>query len=421
MKKRSYKSVKVNEVVREKLFEMVRGSRLVVGNDVAKKTHVAALMGEDRRVLLTIRWDMPDELGSFVSLLQSLPVSSLCLAMEPSGSYGDPLRFRLWESGIEVHRVSPKRTHDVSEYYDGVPSSHDAKSAAVIAAAYWDGASEVWPVPGESERELKSLVGTMDRYASQVQQNVNRLEGVLGSVWPELGEILDLTSVTLWKLLAEFGGPAGVAADPKEARHLLRKTGGGFLAEEKINQVVSSARLTSGCPMTAGERQELSDLAEDTFRAHQQVLKWKRKVHRQCREDGPAAAMSSMVGLATSAVLVSELGDPGKYASAKAYEKAAGLNLKERSSGKHQGEKRITKRGSGTARRWLYLAVWRLVQKNAAFGAWYERKVARDGGRSKNRAIVALMRKLIRALWHVGQGEAFDESKLFDLRRLKLA
>jgi hypothetical protein len=38
----------------------------------------------------------------------------------------------------------------------------------------------------------------------------------------------------------------------------------------------------------------------------------------------------------------------------------------------------------------------------------------------KIKAVVALMRKLARALWHVARGKSFDAAKLFDTRRLQL-
>jgi hypothetical protein len=52
--------------------------------------------------------------------------------------------------------------------------------------------------------------------------------------------------------------------------------------------------------------------------------------------------------------------------------------------------------------------------------AWYQRKKQRDGGRA-SQAAVALMRKLAKALFHVGHGAVFDSTKLFDIRRLHLA
>jgi hypothetical protein len=51
--------------------------------------------------------------------------------------------------------------------------------------------------------------------------------------------------------------------------------------------------------------------------------------------------------------------------------------------------------------------------------AWYQRRRGYTED-SKQRAIVAVMRKLVRALFHVARGEAFDETKLFDVRRLDL-
>ncbi|MCP3859487.1 MAG: hypothetical protein GY704_07530, partial [Phycisphaeraceae bacterium] len=50
---------------------------------------------------------------------------------------------------------------------------------------------------------------------------------------------------------------------------------------------------------------------------------------------------------------------------------------------------------------------------DAVVAAWYARKVARDGGQAKTKAVIAIMRKLARALWHVSQGHPFDATKLY--------
>ena len=63
----------------------------------------------------------------------------------------------------------------------------------------------------------------------------------------------------------------------------------------------------------------------------------------------------------------------------------------------------------------------RWIQDDPIARAWYEQKVQRDGGKVKGKALVALMRKLLRGLWWVARGEAFDSRKLFDVWRLKLS
>jgi transposase len=89
-----------------------------------------------------------------------------------------------------------------------------------------------------------------------------------------------------------------------------------------------------------------------------------------------------------------------------------GLNLVERSSGTYQGRLRISKRGSPRSRQWLYFAVLRLIQKSGV-RPWYEAKKAHDEGDAR-RAVVAVMRKLAVALYHVGvQNEEFQPHRLF--------
>ena len=117
-------------------------------------------------------------------------------------------------------------------------------------------------------------------------------------------------------------------------------------------------------------------------------------------------------GWATACVLWVYLGNPADYHCAQAYRKAMGLNLKERSSGRYQGQLKITKRGPGAVRRWLYFAAMRLVKKPDVV-QWYEVKKDRrpKGGK---RALIAVMRKLALGLHAVGVSEEpFDARRLF--------
>jgi hypothetical protein len=89
MRKRIYRVVSVKSVNREKLAEFVKGHRVVFGVDVAKEDFVGAFMNEGREVVQTIKWTSPGEVADIVALLKDLPSSTLEVAMEPSGTYGD--------------------------------------------------------------------------------------------------------------------------------------------------------------------------------------------------------------------------------------------------------------------------------------------------------------------------------------------
>ena len=257
-------------------------------------------------------------------------------------------------------------------------------------------------------------------YEQQKQNNVNRLEARLARYWPELLEALTLGSATQLALVATYGTPLAVARDRSGARECMRAASHGALKPETVEEVLAGAGASVGLAIVPGEREALQELVAEIRRNTERLLHVERRVQAMVADEEAVAGMAATVGKKTAAVLVAELGDPRRYRNASCYEKAQGLNLVEESSGKHQGQRRISKRGPSLARWYLYLAVLRLIQRDAVVRAWYEAKVARDGG-LKGKALVAVMRKLSRALWHLAHGSRFDARKLFDTRRLKLA
>jgi transposase len=322
--------------------------------------------------------------------------------------------------GRKVYLVSPKRCHDASEVYDGVPSSHDAKSAAIIGRLHLEGLSKPWPKKSEKQRRLSAALMMAKVHRKQLNDNTNRLEAQLARHWPELPRIVSLDSASLLGLLATYGGPRKVRCDQEEVHSILRQRGRS-ISFSKRQEIIGSAHHTIGVEMIEPEEEALRELALETDRNRVALRESEKKVRQIMSESGQSAGvveMSKAVGQITAAILWVALGDPSSYESSGAYLKAAGLNLKERSSGTYKGCLKITKRGSGQIRQYLYLAVLRLIQSDPLMAKWYGRKVARDAGK-KGKAIVSLMRKLIVGLWRVGcDGTPFDSSQLFDEARL---
>ncbi len=137
----------------------------------------------------------------------------LVVALEPTGTYGDALRQALVKADLEVHRVSPKQASDYAEVFDGVPSQHDGKDAAIIAELAAQGRSWPWPMktPSEMEQELAYQVEWMDGQRRQMMLWCGRVEALLSRHWPEATRLVQLTSGTLLRCLAEHGGPRGLA------------------------------------------------------------------------------------------------------------------------------------------------------------------------------------------------------------------
>lgn len=420
MKKRMYRAVAVKGFDWKWFHESVhRESRLVIGLDVAKHKMFAVAMNEQQEILACWKWDHLSESRWMCHQLGRLPVDHVEVALEPSGTYGDALIQCLLDvGGLSVHRIHPKQAKDASELYDGVPSSHDAKASAILAWLHLLGRSTPWRLPEQQERCLASLLQLRELHSRSFLQALNLLEAQLARHWPELPELLQLDSACLLELVSRYGDPKAVLAQSEQARDLLIQVGHHGLSSEKIDKVLRSAQWTLGVRPIEPERQALKALATEARRRQLAKQSVDRQIRAVVREEPMLARLGEVVGLVTAACLVRDLGPLTLYPNTGSLLKAAGLNLKERSSGTRQGQLALTKRGSGRVRQCLFLAVLRWVRDDPWARAWHQGKVQRDGGKLKLKSLVALMRKLLRGLWWVAGGEVFNSQKLFDCRRL---
>jgi transposase len=390
------------------------GQAVHIGLDVGKQEVLAVVRWADGRFERPWLVKNPDEIGEFVGLLSRVNSERRSVtAMEPTGTYGDALRQALSDAGLRVDRVGAKAAHDYAEIFDGVPSQHDGKDAAVVAELAALGKSVEWSYKAARERdqELAYHVDWMDAQRRQYAMWLGRLEGLLARHWPEATRWLDLSSATLLRALKRYGGPAALAGDENAAAELQR-WGGAQLAAEKIRGLVQSARASMGVRQTATDVRRMQQYTEQALAARAEIAKSQRCLRDLMQEMPAIQAQAQAVGVATACVLWVHLGDPAEYHCGAAYRKAMGLNLVEHSSGMYQGKLRISKRGSAQVRRWLYLAVLRLASKGPV-QRWYQQKKSKDGNGAK-RALIGVMRKLALALYEVGaKGQTFDARRLF--------
>lgn len=421
--RRAYKRVKVNDLDRKNLALVAKKEKAgVLGLDIAKEEIVACLRwdsGEFERP-----WSISNPFGikEFVELCQSLASEGLKLtvSMESTGTYGESVRNACTLAGIQVQRVSGKHVSDYQEIFDGVPSQHDGKDAAMIAELCSLGKGVAWPFesPSESMEEIGLQVRRMDTFHREQVQWLGRLEAEVTRFWPELTRYVKFKNVTTLKLLAEYGSPAEALKDV-EVRRKLRRWGGAFLSDAKIENIIQSAGTTVGVPMSRQNIVWVKEICTRALTARQAVKKCGRNLREILEKDTFFSKYREDIGAATIGVILASVGDPRSYGSAGALLKGLGLNLKERSSGKRIGEKAITKRGPSLARRWLYFWALRAVQRDE-LSKWYDRFQNVNGGHAdrptkhrKMKGIICMMRKLIRSLWSaMHEGVRFDYSKV---------
>ncbi|MEY4576330.1 MAG: hypothetical protein RL701_1033 [Pseudomonadota bacterium] len=425
-KKIQYKAVDVHQLSLQNLLERFEeNTRVVVGVDVAKRKFLAAVCDSQGEPQVILRFEHPVQTGDFVNLLAGMHTARRMVevVMEPTGTYGDPLRYQLGQRSIPVFRMNNEIVHDAAKLYDGAASKHDAKDACVIA---WEHAhrpkrSARWHELSEDRRSIRALTTQRELFDDPLRRLITQMEPLLARHFPELEKFFDLSRrKTPYRLLEAFGSPAAIVqAGTEQVTQRLRKASRRQPEANLVQALLEAARTTTGVAPVTNELQLIRMMSTEILR----LMAMRDEVDARIEKAGalvkPVQALRPCLGAVTAAVVYAYLGAPNDYASAAAFEKAAGLNLIERSSGDNDGTKHLSKRGPGIVRKYLFLAAMRLIQTDAVAKAWYQARRSFKA-EQKAKALIAVERKLCRALFHVAAGHDFDASKLFDTRRLPL-
>ncbi len=429
MSKGPYEAVSIKDVDIEYVAQRFDYERLQVGFDVAKEVHFACLMGPNQEEYYVFYFDARRDLDRMIAFLEGLEADEIRCTMEATGTYGEPLRAGLERHGFEVHQMGAKKCQQAQELFDDVPSLHDGKAAYLLARLSWLELAEKWEARSRRDRRLRAILGELHHHEDTLDRLTGRMEGQLAQFWPELTVELDLRSATLQKLLAEYGCPQAVAADPEGARGVMHRASRGRLGARRMEAVLQAARQTTGVEPIGREVEQIQHLAREMRQAEAERRRCRRQLDEVIdqeeqdadQEGSEIGRLRNFGGVKLASVLVGKLGAPSEYESAAAYEKAAGLNLREKSSGQHHGEPSVTKQGPGSVRHNLFMLACRMVQSGDKgcpyLRAWYHERLRRNGG-VRLKGLVAVMRKLIRAIYHIGRGAAYDPCKLFDVSRL---
>jgi transposase len=338
--------------------------------------------------------------------------SRVVVGFEPTGSYWQGFVGRLVAAGVCVRVIAPQHTKKYKELFDNSPNKSDAKDAGVIAELTKRGHGLLLRLPQGAYAELRALNEGYHRATQRITAVQNQAREVAFGLFPELGVAIDPFTATGRALWAATPTPAAWLAKRRSTRErLVRQASQGRFGAAWVAQLTEGARDSLGATEGVAARvSELSFLlAElDRWEARRATLEAALVATLDGCPEGAWLASVPRLGRASAARILGETGPLADFASGQAVLKHAGLNLYARASGKRTPDRvcyRITKRGRSRLRHVLFFAALRLVQRGGAFHAYYRRLVD-DNGVVKVRAVVAVMRKLLRVLTALARDHA---------------
>jgi transposase len=405
---------------KQRKLELVKGGVLIVGVDIGKHRHYAAIRVSgvvERRIVFDNNRAGFELLSREVAeQRQKHGLQRVVLGLEPTGHYWQALGYWWEENQGLVVLINPMHTNRAKELEDNSPLKSDAKDADVISGLVAEGKYLECHLPRGVFATLRDLVMQRARGCSSEAQIMNQLHQAVDRIFPELeGVFCNLNVKSCRQLLMECSEPAKLATmSADRLGKKLWKWSRGQLGKTRAEQIIRLAResvgITEGSEAINSEIRRLIGRLE-TMEAERSRIE--ADIEHSLGQTPGAGLLLSIpdFGPMTVAAILAHSGDLANYRHPDQVIKLAGLNLFEISSGQRKGRVRITKRGRPHLRKVLYMAALRASRPCGSFHYYYARLVAR--GVVPTAALVAVMRKILTVSWTlVKKAEEFDAATL---------
>ena len=328
---------------------------------------------------------------------------------ESTGCYGEPLMHYLLKKPVILVQVNPMHTKRVKELADNSPNKTDRKDPQVIADIIQLGHYLSLVVPTGAAAELRQLTHFRESIMDDRIAMINQLQALVGKIFPEFLMVMkEIKSKSALYLLEHYPFPEDIVRyGVKRLAKKLRTISRGRLGNERAQELVAMARNSVGIKEGRQSIRMRIQYTVQKIREYDTCIdeiedQMKQYLHRiAC-----SSSLMSIKGIkhVTVAGIIGEVGNFNDFHNGDALEKLAGLDLYEISSGKHKGQKRISKRGRSLLRKILYFASINVVKKGCIMHDYYQRLI--NGGKPKIKALIAVSRKLLRIMFALVRDKA---------------
>lgn len=335
------------------------------------------------------------------------------MGFESTGCFGIPFMHFWCRRHVHLVQVNPMHTKKMKEVQDNSPNKTDKKDPRVIADIIELGRSLSVVIPEGIAAELRQYIHGRERTMQHLHVLQNQLQDLAFVLSPEFFAVVpDLTTKSAHYLLRHYPRPEQIAfCNEEDLYGVLHRVSKGQFKRERVMLLREAALQSAGIKEgVEGIVYEMGILLDQIEQVEAIIEQLETRIGQYLPKIPWSRILLSIKGIGpiTAAGLIGELVDLSSFGSINAVMKYAGLNLYEVSSGKHQGQRRISKRGRPLLRKLLYYAVLNLIRCNVSFAERYQEYVKR--GMKKSKALIALSRKLLRMIYSMVRNQTeYDE------------
>lgn len=386
----------------EELRRLVPADNALVGVDLAEDKQALAVTDHDSRVLArkTVRATLAHQLGRHldwaVEQARRAGFCSITVSCEPTGSRWLQLQRLCAERELAFVCVQPVVSHIAREQEDYTRNKSDERDAVLIARLTAELRCYRPERLDEQWATLRHLGRRRERLISTEVASVNQIRDYLSVAWPAAMT----ASASQFKALSWLASLAVVTerseADPASLRAVglaeftamvrreLPRWGGqrvhGGIAAAVFDALACADGVTA---QRRGLLRRAGWALEDLRVARVHRAQVEAEMVAQLDVLGMGACLASIPGMtaATAAAILAEIGDPARFASARALVKHAGVAPASNESGRAHGQSHITRRGRPALRLAIWRVTWGMLRHNPVLAAKYTHLTNREADR----------------------------------------
>jgi transposase len=296
----------------------------------------------------------------------------------------------------------------IKEVIDNSPNKKDEKDPRVIAQLIQMGNFLSCIIPEGAPAQLRGLIHAREFQMKSRVQHSNRLQALVHKIFPEFSSVIkDPLGETARYLLYHYPGPEQIASlGPERLTRIMREKSRGKLGPQHAIRLWGFARDS------VGVKQGVESICEEIKLILEQIEEIEKRIQQIEGELSPRLEQVSYskrlrsipgIGPVTVGGFIGETGGLERLCGQKALIKLAGFNLYEISSGAHQGERHISKRGRSSLRKLPYFAALNTTKKGGIMHQEYKELVGR--GMKRIKALVVIAKKLLRLMYALGRDD----------------
>ncbi|MBG9550891.1 IS110 family transposase [Bacillus firmus] len=413
------------DFIQNQKINQVTEKTLVIGIDIAKRTHYACFV-DDRGRVLQKSFSVSQAGNGFelfyqriMTAMKETEKTEVLVGIEPTGHYWLNLAYFLKERGIPLAMVNPMHVKRAKELDDNLPTKHDRKDALVIARLVKDGRFSYPRILEGMEAELRVGSSFKSKLTEEFGAVKNMIIRWLDRYFPEFTQVFPKFGKMALAVLECTPFPSDLhQKQPDEVLSLYREVE-GFKSPQRpkairiIEVAANSIGVTEGREMA---RIEIATLVRRYQQLEQDIESITEQLVELVKTSVEYEWLSTVPGLGDATIidLLAEIGSFSHYENPRQLIKLAGLTLRENSSGQHKGQKRISKRGRRKLRALLFRVMMPMIRHNEAFRKLHEYYTNRQvNPLRKKQSIVVLCGKLLKVLHGIStKHKAFDAQRM---------